>query len=234
MRFALFAAVLAAALAAVRWTPLATYLDQNELARQLERLSDPWWSPALLVALYGVLAPLGVPATPLVFAGGAVFGTAWGALWNITGCLLGAATSYGFARGLGRGFVARIARGRLKKVERRLARADFWSLVAIRFVPLPFPLVNFAAALAGVPPGRFLLSSVVGLTPGVAVYTFFGTSLLRAFGGEGGGAASLGAISAILLLFLLTFLPRWWIARGRRRRYHELRAERSGRGGGRG
>lgn len=231
VRFALFVAVIAAALAVVRFTPLSTFLDQEELARRLGVLGSRWWAPGLLVAIFGIGVPLGMPVSPLIFAGGVVFGTAWGSLWNVSGCLLGAATSYGFARGLGRDFVVRLARGRLKKIERRLSRADFWSLVAIRFVPIPFPLVNFAAGLAGVPASRFLVSSAVGLIPAVTVYTYFGNSVKRVVSGEGGTGASLGALLAILLLFLLTFIPKLWIARGRRRRYRQLSAERRARGG---
>lgn len=235
-RFLLLVVVVAAAFAAVRWTPLGGYLERQELAGLLARLRAAWWAPAAFVGIYVVLCPLGLPVSPLVFAGGAVFGAAWGALWNGLGTFLGAAASYGFARGLGREFVARLARGgRLRRTERRLARADFWSLVAVRFVPVPFPLVNFAAALAGVPAGRFLAATAVGLTPSVVVYTVLATALMRAAGGGGGGAVAAAAGIAIALLFLLTFLPRWWLARRRRRRYRELvaaRRERGGRPGG--
>jgi len=233
VRFLLLVAVVAAAFAAVRWTPLGGLLEQRALEELLARLRAAWWAPAAFVGLYVVVCPLGLPVSPLVFAGGAVFGAGWGALWNGLGTLLGGAVTYGFARGLGRDLVARLARGRLRRIERRLARADFWSLVAVRFVPLPFPLVNFAAALAGVPAGRFLAATAVGLTPSVVVYTFLATALMRAAGGGGGGGAAAAAGLAILLLFLLTFLPRWWLARRRRRRYRELVEARRERGGGR-
>lgn len=231
-RFLLLVAVVAAAFAAVRWTPLGGFLEQQELAGLLARLRAAWWAPAALLGLYAALCPLGLPATPLVLAGGAVFGAGWGALWNWLGTVAGAATSYAFARGLGRDFVARITRGRLRRIERRLARTDFWSLVAVRFVPLPFPLVNFAAALAGVPAGRFLAASAVGLAPSVAVLTAFATALIRVAGDESGAAAVAPALAIGLALFLLTFLPRWWLARRRRRRYRELVAARRGRSGG--
>jgi len=231
-RFLLLIAVVAAAFAAVRWTPLGGYLEQQALADLLARLRAAWWAPAALVGLYVVISPLGIPVTPLVFASGAVFGAAWGAVWNWLGCVLGAAVSYGFARGLGREFVARLTRGRLRRVERRLARTDFWSLVAIRFVPLPFPLVNFGAALAGVPPGRFLAASALGLAPSVGVYTLLATVLMRIAAGGEGGAAGAAAALAVALLLVLTFLPRWWLARRRRRRYQELVAARRERSGG--
>lgn len=225
LRFLLLAAVVAAALAAARWSPLAAYLDPEALAALLARLRAIWWAPAVLVGLYLVLCPLGLPVTPLIFAGGAVFGAARGSLWNGIGVFLGAAASYGFARGLGRDFVAHLARGRFKGIERRLARADFWALVSVRFVPLPFPLVNYAAALAGVPAGRFLVSSAVGLVPVAAVYTVFATAMIRAAGVDGGGGAgttTAWAAAAVVLLFLLTLLPRLVIGRRRRRRYLEL------------
>lgn len=228
LRFALFLALLAAAFAAFRWTPLAGYLDRQVLTELFADLRQTWWSPVVLVVIYLVACPLGLPVSPLIFAGGAVFGAGWGALWNYLGTFLGAAVSYALALGLGRDFIRHLAHGRLQRVERALARQSFWSLVRVRFIPIPFPVVNFGAALAGVPPGRFLSSTAVGLLPTVSVYSYLAATLLRAAAGERG--AALGEASlALALLFALSFLPRWIAGRRRRRRYRETLARRAAR-----
>lgn len=231
LRFVLFLALLVGAFAAARWTPLAGYLDRQALAAALDTLAGRWWAPAVLVGLYVLLCPLGLPATPLIFAGGAVFGAGWGALWNLVGTSLSAGVGYALARGLGRDFVSHLLRGRgLRQLERRLARQDFWTLVSLRFVPLPFPLVNFGAALAGVPAPRFLLATVVGLLPATALYTYFAAGVLQVAAGRAGIDRAVGPGLALVALFALSLLPRWWNTRRRKRRYEELTARRRERG----
>ncbi|HLX10010.1 MAG TPA: VTT domain-containing protein [Thermoanaerobaculia bacterium] len=233
LRFLLLPLLLAGAWAVVRWTPLAGYLSGPALAAAIGRLRQSWWAPALLVGGYLVLSPLGVPATPLMIAGGVVFGGPAGSLYNVAGVILGGAASYFLGRLLGRDFVRHVVGRRLRKVEQAIGRRGFWNLVAVRFLPLPFPLINYGAALAGVRPATFLATTAIGITPTVTIYTFFFAALARAAAGR---QANLYAeISAqiprlagpIALLLLVTLVPQWVRARRRRERLRTLRAARS-------
>src|SRR6202034_1644470 len=78
LRFLLLPVLVAGGYAAVRWTPLAAYASGPALAATIGRLRQSWWAPALLVGGYAVLSPLGVPATPLMIAGGVVVGAVGG------------------------------------------------------------------------------------------------------------------------------------------------------------
>ena len=109
----------------------------------------PGGPPLLLAALYVTITPLGLPATPLVIAGGMVFGPLLGSLYNTVGLLIAAMAGFFFAGALGREFVVRIAGQRLRRAERVFARQGFWPLVQIRFLPIPFSMVSYGAALAG-------------------------------------------------------------------------------------
>jgi uncharacterized membrane protein YdjX (TVP38/TMEM64 family) len=182
----------------------------------------------VLVGLYAVLSPLGAPATPLVLTGGLVFGVVWGSLWNAVGTFVGAATSYLFARTLGRELVAHLFGQRLRRVEAMLARGGFWTLVRTRIMPIPFPVINYGAALAGVPLPLFLSSTAVGQSPTIVVYTYFAAVLFEATGARRGPVVA-QALAAFVLLFALTYLPRLFIGRQRRRRYRALLAERRAR-----
>src|SRR5258708_3767 len=135
--FLLLPLLLAGGYAAFRWSPLAGYLSGPALAAAKGRLQHSWWAPALLVGGYLVLSPLGVPATPLMFAGGVLFGGAAGSLYNVIGVILGGEASYFLGRLLGRELVRHVAGRRLRKVEAALGRRGFWNLVAVRFLPLP-------------------------------------------------------------------------------------------------
>lgn len=217
--------MLAVGFLALRFTPLAELLERERLVQILEGLRRAWWSPLALLGLYAVLCPLGVPASPILFAGGFVFGTALGGLYNFLGTFLGAALSYGLGRVLGRDFVVHVAGKALRPVERKLSRLGFWALARVRFLPIPFPLVNYGAALTGIRSTVFLGSTALGLAPAVWIYTWFAAALAGAAAGER-GQLLLQLVGALLAVFLITFIPAWWDGRRRRRRLEALRAER--------
>ena len=220
-RFLLFLVLIAAAFAALKLTPLGELLDRERLLAIFSSLRAAWWTPLALLGLYLALTPLGLPVSPLIFAGGMVFGFLWGGLLNVAGTLAGCALSYFLARGLGRDLVTHLFGHRLEKFEKTLARQGFWPLVRIRFLPVPFPVVNYGAALAGVPAPLFLLSSTLGLVPSVMIFTYFAAALSRVT--EGARAEVLLQLAlALVSVLLLSFLPTAIRARARRRRYREL------------
>ena len=205
-----------AGFAILRWSPLAERLSWTEITETFDRLRGTWWAPALLIAAYVVLCPLGFPATPLMIAGGMVFGTALGSAYNVTGIFLGGAASYYLGRLLGRDFVLHFGGQRVRQVEEVITReGGFWSLVGIRFLPLPFALVNYCAALAGIRPGLFLSSTALGLALTVPFFTYFAATLSNAASGER-SQVFLQLVVAMTLLALITILPRLWVARRRR------------------
>ena len=91
---------------------------------------------------------------------------------------------------------------RLKRVEQKIARRGFWSLVGIRFLPIPYPLVNYTAALAGVRPGLFLPTTAIGLIPGNIVFSYFASLIPRAATGDRSGliVQFVAATAALILL----------------------------------
>lgn len=228
-RFLLFLALVAVGFVLFRFTPLGEWLnellDRERLAELRAGLQARWWTGPLLVGLYAVLAPLGAPVSPLMLAGGAVFGTLVGSVLNFLGTFVGAAGSYFLARALGRDFVVHLVGGRLKRVERLIARRGFWPLVRIRFLPIPFPVVNYGAALAGVPAALFLLTTAIGLVPANLVFTYFAAALVDAVGGDRAGILLQMGL-AVAGLLALSFLPNLLVGRQRKRRYRELREER--------
>ena len=229
LRFALLLAILGAGFIVLHWARLQGYLSEEWIVGLLADLRESWWSPLALLALFLLLCPLGIPASPMIIGGGVVFGPLWGGIYNCVGVILAAIESFLLARLLGSDLVAHLVGAeRLARAERIVARHGFWALVRLRFVPLPFPLVNYGAALAGVPLPMFAASSVVGLAPAVLVYTYFSSALFRAAaGGRGSILRNMGI--AIALLLALTFAPPLVRALRRRRRLARLRRARRAR-----
>ncbi|HEX2252042.1 MAG TPA: VTT domain-containing protein [Thermoanaerobaculia bacterium] len=207
LRFGILIVLLVAGFAALRWSPLAEHLDQEALLTTFRDLAANPWAPVALIAIFAALCPLGLPVSPLVLVGGLVFGFAWGTLWNFLGTWAGAATSFAVARLLGHDLVVRLAGRRLERVEHLVERHGFWALVRLRFVPIPYALVNYAAAFAGVRPGVFLTATAIGLAPAITLYTWFAAALFRAATGDR-LEVMLQLAAALVGLFLLTFLPR--------------------------
>lgn len=229
LRFLALVLIVGTGFALLRWSPLAQLLDKDAILALFERLRGTWWAPALLILSYVVLCPLGVPATPMLVAGGMVWGVLWGSVYNVAGTTLGAASTYWLGRVLGRDFVLHLLGRRLRRVERLVARrGGFWSLMGIRFLPFPFALVNYCAAFVGIRPGLFLSSTFTGLALTVPFFTYFAHALSRAATGQRSGVyLQLGV--AMVLFFLVTLLPRFWMMRKRREKYRAILARRRGR-----
>lgn len=179
LRLGLLIALIVTGLYLVLFTPLGDYFNKENVISLLEDLRSAPWTPLALMLSYAAVSPFAViPASPLLIGGAVVFGPIFGALYNGIGLLLGSLTGYGIARALGRDFVVQLAGAQLKRAERAFERQGFWPLVQVRFLPIPFAVVNYGAALAGVKPLRFLITSALGLLPAALVHSYFTATLV--------------------------------------------------------
>lgn len=228
LRIGLLAAILATGAVLIYFTPLRQYFTPERMIELLDRLRSHPATPFLLVGSYAVATPLGfIPVSPLVIGGGVVFGAALGSFYNVVGMVAGAMVGYFVAKLLGRDFVVQIAGPRLKRAEKVFERQGFWPLVQVRFLPIPFGLISYGAALAGVKASRFLITSAIGLVPATVIHTYFGSRLIL----ESDRAVTFILYMACLAAF--NVIVGWPSIRQnirRRRRYRELiehRSERS-------
>ncbi len=237
LRFSVLILLLAASFVVIRWTPVGEYLHPDRLRELLRsdqfkgllvHLRTAWWAPIVHISLYVVFGAIGVPATPFLIAGAAIFGTVWGTLWNWVGITLASGTGYLLARLLGREFVERIGGSRIRRAEKILHRRGFLPLVAVRFVPIPFALVNAAAAVVGVRFSKFMLASGLGYFPPVAIITYFTSAILAAATGERAAIAR-HLLYATVAAAVLVFLPIALGRRARKRRLRQIRAARADR-----
>lgn len=206
LKFLVLIAVLVIAALALRYTPLNEFLTREKMVATLDQLRLAWWSPLALIGLYVVLSPTGLPVSPLIFAGGVVFGVQWGWLYNFIGSLLGATSSYLLARALGRQLIEHVAgEALITKVERVLERHGFWNLVRSRFLPIPFAVINYGAALAGIRWPVFITASAIGLAPSMVIWTYFGYAIYSVTS-EGRQAVVRNLLLALAVGLFLTFL----------------------------
>jgi len=206
IRFALLVAILVAAFALFRWTPLNELLTKDRMVELLLELRSAWWAPLALIGLYFVVSPTGLPVSPLVFAGGVVFGVELGWLYNFVGTMLGASASFLLARSLGHELVSHVVPDALlQRAEKLLEKHGFWTIVRVRFLPIPFAVINFGAALAGVRFPPFLAASAIGLLPSMLIYTYFGHALFNAATADRQTVIR-NLAGVLILVMLVTFL----------------------------
>lgn len=179
-RFVLFLLIIALGIAVILGTPIRDHLTREAMVDFFAHVQDFWWSPLVLLATFLVVSMLGLPVSPILLAGGIAFGAASGMIYNTLGLFLGATASYFMALLLGRDFVLHLAGSRLKQVELAFERKGFWPLVQVRFLPIPFAMVNYGAALAGVKPHQFLISTGLGLAPATFMHTYFASGIFYA------------------------------------------------------
>ena len=228
IKFALLLLLVIGGFLAARYTPLSEYLKIERIQGYLDHVRGLWWAPAALVGTIVVLGSLGLPATPFIVAGAAIFGAVWGTVWNWVGIFLSSLTGFLLARMLGREFVERIGGDKLARAEKLLHRRGFMPLIAIRFLPVPFTLVNAAAAVVGVKLPKFLFASAIGLLPPIAILTYFSAALLEAATGDR-AAIVRQALMVSITAALCVFFPIGLRRRLRKRKLKRLRVLRAAR-----
>ncbi|MFT6911514.1 MAG: putative membrane protein YdjX (TVP38/TMEM64 family) [Paracoccaceae bacterium] len=138
------------------------------------------------IAVYVVIVAFSLPgATIATLTGGFLFATFPGALFNITGATVGATLIFLAAQyGLGDKLAARMnsSEGVVKKIKAGIDQNQWEMLFLIRLVPaVPFFVANLVPALVGVPVGRFVITTFIGIIPGAIVYTSVGAGLGEVF-----------------------------------------------------
>ncbi len=207
IRLVALAAILLGAFAVVRLTPLGDYFTREGALAGIEALRGSSWAPLVFIAVYSTATALAVPGTVLTLAGGALFGTALGTLFNWIGANIGANIAYWMSRKLGRDGVQRLLGHRAAGLDRVTRDHGFKGLLTLRLIPLvPFNALNFGSGLTGISGRSYALATAVGILPGTAVYTFFADSLLQG-SQEASREAWIRVLVAGLLLVALSLLP---------------------------
>ena len=206
IRITLFSLLVVLSIVALLFSPLSELIEPRQLYDALERIGEHPVAPVSFLAIFLCLALLGFPMVPLVVAGAAVFGFGHGIVLNYVGVLLGASCSYWLARILGRDFFRHLLGSRFAALESIIQRREFWPMVRLRFLPIPFPVANYGPALLGVDYPIFLGSTALAYVPILIVYSHFAAIVVRV--GESEREIILQKLAlSILLLLLLTFLP---------------------------
>jgi len=182
IKFALAALTLSVILALVVGLSHTGQDAALRLVGSLEGLVDRFYWPGVVVYVlaFAVLISLTLPtATVFTVAGGFLFGAGVGSAAALAGMTLGAVLTFAFMRLLGvredSGF---LREGRARSVLELMDRNAVFYVTLLRIVPVaPCFAVNAGAAITRIDFPRFLIASLVGLTPSAFVYGSVGAGL---------------------------------------------------------
>ena len=119
-----------------------------------------WWLAPALALVTAALFATSLPGSVAIWVGSLLLPPALAAPAFVAGAVAGSLGAYRLAR-LARGRGA-IAPGRLRRLLAR--RGDFATLLALRIAPgVPHSAINLGAGLLGIPLGRFLAATALGL-----------------------------------------------------------------------
>lgn len=188
-----------------RYTPLSQLLDLDVLTHWGRRIQTLPGAPLIVLACFVAAVALAMPVAVIISASAVVFGPWLGVAYAASGLLAGALATYGLGRLTGARLVDRFigdgAAGGSKAavLMARLRQRGLATMVFVRVVPVaPFLLVNVAAGALRVRLAHYLAGTVIGLTPGLVLVTWFTDSLATAL--KNPGPASFIALAVCVLL----------------------------------
>ncbi len=196
-----------AAVAAVRFTPVKSYLTPEGLGHFLSMAG--YWGPAIYILTYAAGVCLFVPGTLLTALGAAIFGAWQGFFYVWVGAMLGAGAAFWIGRTLGRDLAASLIGDRLKKYDEAIERNGFATVLYLRLVYFPFTPMNFGMGLTRVRFWDYFFGTALGIIVGVFIFTFFvGTVRDVWASGDWSGLLSGKVFFSVALFAFSFFIPK--------------------------
>ncbi len=191
---------------------LVDWLREGSVGERVLALRGHWWTPPALLGLFVLTGCLPLPATAVVLIGGAVYGPWQGWLLNLFGCLVGAAVGYALSRALGRDFAAKlVGPKRWATLDSVMREHGLWAMVRARWM-MPLSIVNYGGGIGGMKVLPFMLSSILGMTIPIGLYTYVGHLLIVAPNSDPARTLSKAAaiVFAMLALSMASPALRYW------------------------
>jgi len=163
-------------------TPLAELTDPETLSQRIGAWRDSTWAFPALVLAFVAGSLVAFPITVLFILAAMLLGPWQGFLCALIGSLAGAAASYGLGAILGRQVVDDVLGKFRHAVDRSLQNNGVAAAALLRVVPVaPFTVINVLLGSSSLRFGDYMLGTVLGMTPGIAVITFLGDRLGEAW-----------------------------------------------------
>jgi phospholipase D1/2 len=195
-------AVLAGGVIALYFSPLRAYITKAHIKDLITWLRDLWYGPLVLIGLYAAGCVFAIPASVFVIAAGVIWGWKLGAVYAITGGMLGAIASYFVGGFLGEGLLEKFGSAG-HAVRRQVENAGFTSMLIVRLIPgPPFAVWNYAAGIARMRFRDYFWATLLGVIPSHIVFTYCADSLVNGTMTQGDALRRLAIVCALLLALI--------------------------------
>jgi len=154
-----------------RFSPLRDMITLDNLRNLIHNAGI--WGPLVFIVMYSAGICLFIPATLFTAAGGVLFGTLYGFIYNEIGALIGASAAFNIGRYLGRDFAASLIGNRLKKYDDMIEEKGFATVLYLRLIFFPFTPLNFGMGLTKVRFKDYFFGTLFGIIAGGFILTFF-------------------------------------------------------------
>lgn len=168
------------------WYYRANELTTETALLQIINLLDSPLGPLLYILIYALRPLIFFSAAVLTIASGAIFGAgsilnlALAVLYTVIGSNLSATVAYTVGRFFGQGLLAEgdgENSGLLQRYADRMRQNSFETILVMRFIFLPYDLVNYLAGILRIDWKAFILASLLGSIPGTIAFVSFGASI---------------------------------------------------------
>lgn len=151
----------------------------------VDLLKSPY-GPLLYILVYALRPLIFFSAVVLTLAGGSIFGA--GGTWNLVWAVvltfiashISATVAYLIGRYFGEGLIKENVDQEENMIQRyagRMRRNSFETVMVMRFIFLPYDLVNYLAGFLRIDWKSFILATFVGSIPGTIAFVSFGASI---------------------------------------------------------
>jgi uncharacterized membrane protein YdjX (TVP38/TMEM64 family) len=133
--------------------------------------------PLLYILLYALRPLTFFSAALLTISGGFLFGPVWGVVYTTIGANASAMVAYTIGRYFGNGVLeGDDSDGIIQRYATRMRENSFLTVLIMRFIFLPYDLVNYASGFLRIDWKAFLLATIIGSIPGTIAFVLLGAS----------------------------------------------------------
>ncbi|MEH2625317.1 phospholipase D1/2 [Bradyrhizobium sp. AZCC 1719] len=172
------AAALAGLALAWQYTSLRDFADVGFVSSIISQPARSQFAPLFAIAAFVVGGLVVFPVLVLIAATSAALGPWMGFLSASAGVLLSALTLFSIGRVLGQARLQRLLGRRAARVQSSIIGKGVMAVAMIRMVPIaPFSIVNVVAGASKLSLRDFMLGTVLGMAPGIAVMAALGAQI---------------------------------------------------------
>ncbi|MGE2713808.1 TVP38/TMEM64 family protein [Mycolicibacterium litorale] len=172
-RLVAIAAAIVILVAVAWWVPIPNALELRDWATSVGA-----WFPLVFLATHVVVTTFPFPRTAFTLAAGLLFGPLLGIGIAVAASTVSALLAVLLIRALGWQLSNLVSHPAVDRIDVRLRRRGWPSVIALRLIPaVPFAVLNYAAGASAVRLLPYSLATVVGLLPGTAAVVVLGDAL---------------------------------------------------------